>query len=136
MPSKKVASTIWPMKVQVRALSRSGHYYKKNAGLPGVHLPHPSAIAPGVNPSPLHDLIFHGGKTVAQMQYKNYFIGGTASWDASDITSIDAALAAAMRDRQLNNMLTQYFPGSKMSCDVIGALVLGICKPKSLGVAD
>jgi len=136
MPSKKVASTIWPMKVQVRAHSRSGHYYKKNAGLPGVHLPHPSAIAPGVNPSPLHDLIFHGGKTVPQMQYKNYFIGGTASWDASDIATIDAALAAAMRDRQLNNMLVQYFPGSKMSCDVIDSQMLEIPKPKSFGEPD
>ena len=136
MPSKKVASTIWPMKVQVRAHSRSGHYYKKNAGLPGVHLPHPSAIAPGVNPSPLHDLIFHGGKTVPQMQYKNYFIGGTASWDASDIASIDAALAAAMRDRQLNNMAVQYFPGSKMSCDVIDSQILEIPKPKSFGEPD
>jgi len=136
MPSKKVASTIWPMKVQVRAHSRSGHYYKKNAGLPGVHLPHPSAIAPGVNPSPLHDLIFHGGKTVPQMQYKNYFIGGTASWEASDIASIDAALAAAMRDRQLNNMAVQYFPGSKMSCDVIDSQILEIPKPKSFGEPD
>ena len=94
MPTKK--STIWPMKVQVRAHSRSGHYYKKNAGLPGHNLPQPSAIAPGINPAPLHDLIFHGGKTVPQMQYKNYYVGGTASWDASDIASIDTALAAAM----------------------------------------
>jgi len=136
MPSKKVASTIWPMKVQVRGHSRSGPYYKKYAGLPGVHLPHPSAIAPGVNPSPLHDLIFHGGKTVPQMQYKKYFIGGTASWEASDIASIDAALAAAMRDRQLNNMAVQYFPGSKMSCDVIDSQILEIPKPKSFGEPD
>jgi len=127
---------IYPMKVQVRAHSRSGHYYKKNAGLPGNHLPHPSAIAPGVDPSPLHDLIFHGGKTVPQMQYKNFYIGGQAAWDASNIDSIDAALAAAMQDRQLNNMLTQYFPGAKMSCDTMPSQVLEIPKPKSFGEPD
>src|SRR5262245_57042743 len=136
MAGKKVSSVTYPMKVQVRTNSRSGNYYQKNAGLPGVHLPHPSAIAPGVNPAPLHDLIFHGGKTVPQMQYRNYFIGGTASWKASDIASIDAALAAAMRDRRLNNMLSQYFPGTKMSCDVIDSQILEIPKPKSFGEPD
>jgi hypothetical protein len=136
MPGKKIPSTTYPMKVQVRAHSRSGHYYKKNAGLPGVHMPHPTAIAPGVNPSPLHDLIFHGGKTLAQMQYKNFFIGGAASWEASDIASIDTALAAAMRDRQLNNMLVQYFPDSKVTCDVLGSQILEIPKPKSFQEPD
>lgn len=131
MAGKKVSSITYPMKVQVRTNSRSGNYYQKNAGLPGVHLPHPSAIAPGVNPAPLHDLIFHGGKTLPQMQYKNFYVGGAASWKASDIASIDAALAAAMGDRQLNNMLVQYFPGSKMSCDVLGSQILEIPKPKS-----
>lgn len=136
MPGKKIPSTTYPMKVQVRAHSRSGHYYKKNAGLPGAHMPRPSAIAPGVNPSPLHDLIYHGGKTLPQMQYKNFFIGGAASWEASDIVSIDTALAAAMRDRQLNNMLVQYFPDSKMSCDVLGSQVLEIPKPKTFREPD
>lgn len=130
MPGKKVSSTIWPMKVQVRPHSRSEKYYKKNGGLPGVHLPRPTAIAPDVNPDPLHDLIFHGGKTLPQMQYKDFYIGGAASWAASDIASIEASLAAAMRDRQLNNMLSQYFPGSKVSCDVMESQILEIPKPK------
>jgi hypothetical protein len=64
------------------------------------------------------------------MQYKNFYIGGTASWAASDVASIDASLAAAMRDKQLNNMMSQYFPGSKMSCDVIDSQILEIPKPK------
>lgn len=130
MAGRKSTMTIWPMKVQIRPHSKSENYYKKNSGLPGRHMPKPSAIAPGVNPSPLSDLIFHGGKTVAQMQYKNFYLGGTSSWKASDITSIDKALAGAMRDRQLNNMLTQYFPGSKMTCDVLDSQVLEIPKPK------
>lgn|SRR5262249_4411699 len=136
MPRKKAASIIYPMKVQVRGHSRSGHYYKKNAGLPGAPLPHPVAIAPGVNPAPLHDLIFHGGKTIAQMQYKNFYLGGNASWKASDIASIDACLSAALLDKRLNNMLVQYFPGSKVSCDVLGSQVLEIPKPKTFGEPD
>ena len=136
MASKKTASIIYPMKVQVRADSRSGHYYKKKAGLPGYHLPHPSAIAPGVNPAPLHDLIFHGGKTVPQMQYKNFYVGGAASWHGSDVTSIDAALAAAMQDTKLNNMVSQYYPGTKISCDVIASQILEIPKPKAFGEPD
>jgi hypothetical protein len=136
MPKRSLVSGIYPMKVQVRPNSRADAYYKKYGGLPGAGLPRPQAIAPGVNPAPLHDLIFHGGKTVPQMGYKNFFIGGTASWAASDIASIDAALSGAMQDQSLNNMMTQYFPGSKVSCDILGSQILEIPKPKSFGEPD
>jgi len=99
-------------------------------------LPRPRALAPGVNPAPLHDLIFHGGKTVPQMQYKNFFIGGTASWAESDVASIDAALSAAMRARTLNNMISQYFPGSKVSCDVLDSKILEVPKPQTFGEGE
>src|SRR5690242_16704405 len=47
----------------------------------------PDAIAPGIPPDGSADLVFHGGKTVPQMEFQNVFLGGKASWLASDIDS-------------------------------------------------
>jgi hypothetical protein len=33
----------------------------------------PSDIAPGIQPSPGHDLIFHGGKTIANLNFFNFY---------------------------------------------------------------
>ena len=46
----------------------------------------PDAIAPGIPPDTSADLVFHGGKTVPQMEFQNVFLGGQASWLASDST--------------------------------------------------
>src|SRR5207248_1027748 len=36
----------------------------------------PDAIAPGIPPDASADLVFHGGKTVPQMEFQNVFLGG------------------------------------------------------------
>jgi predicted SnoaL-like aldol condensation-catalyzing enzyme len=59
----------------------------------------PDAIAGGIPPDASADLVFHGGKTVPQMEFQNIFLGGQASWLASDIDSIDTAITLAMQDR-------------------------------------
>ena len=68
----------------------------------------PEQIAPGVKPTPAHDLLYHGGKTIPALSFSNFYVGGDA-WQASDIQAIDRALAAAMAEPTLNNVMAQYF---------------------------
>jgi hypothetical protein len=78
----------------------------------------PEAIAPGIPPDPSADLKFHGGKRVPQMVFQNVFLGGRASWLASDIDSINTTITLAMQDRRLNNVVGQFFDvGVKLTCD-------------------
>ena len=70
----------------------------------------PEAIAPGIAPTPAHDLVFHGGRTIPDLAFTNLYVGGDA-WQDSDIQAIDGALSAAMSDAHLNNVMVQYFPG-------------------------
>jgi len=134
MKRKYDYSEVHPMKVQVKPGSYAERYYRGSAGLPGVILP--KAIAPGVTPSPIHDLIFHGGKTVAQMQFVNLYIGGSASWKEEDIASIDKAISAAMTDKQLNNVMVQYFPGQSLSCDFGESKTLAGNRPAVVSQGD
>src|ERR1700751_1733952 len=69
----------------------------------------PDAIAPGIPPDASADLVFHGGKTVPQMEFQNVFLGGKASWLASDIDSINTPITLAMHDRGANNVIEQFF---------------------------
>lgn len=134
MPKQALVSR--PMKVQVKPNSKAEKYYRSARGLPGSALPMPRAIASGIDPSPLHDLIFHGGKVTPNMHYKNFYLGGNGSWVEQDIASIDTSLAAAMGDKNLNNVMTQYFPGAKISCDFHGSEILPGAKPKSFDEPD
>jgi hypothetical protein len=58
---------------------------------------------------PSYDLIYQGGKTLPNLTFTIFYLGGDAAWQASDRTNIDQALAAAMADRDLNNVMGQYF---------------------------
>ena len=53
----------------------------------------------GIDPSPDHNLVDRGGHIIPDLTFTNFFVGGAESWDATDIRSIDRALAAAMSDR-------------------------------------
>jgi hypothetical protein len=68
----------------------------------------PEQIAPGLPPTPAHDLIYHGGKTIPNLTFTNFYVAGD-SWQASDVQNIDWALAAAMTEPTLNNVMAQYF---------------------------
>jgi hypothetical protein len=94
-----------PMNVFVRRASKAEDKYRAMAGVPGLL---PEQIAPGVRPTPAHDLIYHGGNTILQLVYINLYVGGDA-WSADDIANIDKALAAAMTESTLNNVMAQYF---------------------------
>jgi len=97
----------------------------------------PDAIAPGIPPDPSADLVFHGGKTVPQMVFQNVFLGGRASWVASDIDQINTAITLAMQDRKLNNVVVQFFDrGVNLTCDARQLLVLEEAKPAQLDEPD
>jgi hypothetical protein len=97
----------------------------------------PDAIARGIPPDPSADLVFHGGKTVPQMEFQNVFLGGQASWLASDVDSINTAITLAMQDRKLNNVVKQFFDsGVNLTCDPRPLLVLEEAKPDQLDEPD
>jgi hypothetical protein len=130
--SKTSYSMIKPMRIQARQGSPAEKRYYGKSALPGGAWPMPKAIAPGVSPAPLEDLIFHGGHLVPQMEFQNVFLGSETDWPAGNIESIDRAIAIAMRDRRLNNVMVQYFHDATLSCDPRPSFVLGGAKPAQL----
>jgi hypothetical protein len=94
-----------PMNVQVGRGTRAEAKYRRLAGVPD---PVPEQLAPGLAPTPAHDLLHHGGKTIPQLVYTNVYVGG-GTWIASDMQNIDRALSAAMTEPTLNNVIAQYF---------------------------
>jgi hypothetical protein len=96
-----------PMNIIVR---RGSHAEDKYRALGGVHRLEPEEIVPSVAPTPAHDLLYHGGKTIPDLKFTNLYVGAD-DWQQSDIDNIDNALAAAMSDPELNNVMAQYFGG-------------------------
>jgi hypothetical protein len=122
------------MRIQARpgSLVEARHYRYPQRGWV-----QPDAIARGIPPDASADLVFHGGKTVPQMEFQNVFLGGQASWLASDIDSINTAITLAMQDRKLNNVVKQYFDnGVNLICDARPLLVLDEAKPVQLDEPD
>ena len=101
-----------------------------------VSMPISEVIAPGVSPTPAHDLIFHGGHTIADLVFTNFYVGGPAAWKASDIQSIDKALAAAMSDQDLNNVMSQYYPSGNITSIFKPSQTLGGPLPKVFSQGD
>ena len=96
-----------PMNIVLRRGSSAEDKYRSIAGVPDLL---PEQLAPGVPPTPKHDLLYHGGKTIPNLTFTNFYVAGDA-WQASDIQNIDRALAAAMTEPTLNNVMAQYFTG-------------------------
>src|SRR5205823_5759777 len=86
-----------PLNIHVAKGSSAERAFRSVAGLPGQST-QPEAIATGIQPTPAHDLHFHGGKTIANLAFKNLYVGGSSAWQNSDIHSIDNALAGAMSE--------------------------------------
>ena len=126
-----------PMRIQVRQGSEAEQLYYRNSSLPKGGWPKPEVIAPGISPKPLEDLLFHGGKIVPQMEFQNVYLGGEASWQPSDIESIDLAITMAMQDRRLNNVIKQYFVDlPDLTCDPRHSILLAEAKPEALDEPD
>jgi hypothetical protein len=103
--SKETREHRRPMNVYVRRGSRAENAFRKRA-----QSPVPKAIVPGIAPTPEHDLKYQGGKTIQNLRFLNFYVGGDA-WNQGDIANIDKGLSEAMSDQDLNNVMAQYFPG-------------------------
>ncbi len=66
-------------------------------------------IAAGIKPNASYDLYYNGGHTITNLQFTIFYIGGSGKWQNSDQANIDGAIAAAMSDRRMNNVMQQYF---------------------------
>jgi len=124
-----------PMRIQARRGSRAEELYYKHSALPEPW-PMPEAIAHGVSPKPLEDLMFHGGKIVPKMRFQNLYLGGAGDWADSDVKNIDTAITAAMRDPRLNNVMAQYFADTSQECDPIESFLVSDSKPAFLDEPD
>ena len=103
-----------PMRSTVQGGSRAEHLQRESAGLPG-RVPD-SAERVGSAPStPSEDLKYRGGRTIQNLSFVNLYVGGNSAWQKSDIESIDRAISAAMADRNLNNVMRQYFNNAEIT---------------------
>src|ERR1700736_6478734 len=118
-----------PMNVYVRRGSKAERTFRKRSGSPI-----PKAIVPGIAPSPDHDLKYQGGKTIQNLRFMNFYVGGDA-WNSGDIANVDKALAAAMSDPNLNNVMVQYFPGP-ITTNFDGSQTLSGSAPQVISQGD
>ena len=115
-----------PAEDAVRALS----------GEPHRAVTSPNVLAPGIPPSPAHDLIYNGGKTIASLIFTNVYVGGAQAWNGTDMQKIDTALVAAMTDVRLNNVMAQYFRGQTVASSFLPSRVLPGTRPAFMSQGD
>jgi len=84
--------------------------------------PHPAGqpLAPGFTAEHRLDMANHGGKTLASLSFLNVYLG-SGRWSTSDMTNIDRALAGAMSDRSLNDVVQQYFNPQPLATTFLGS---------------
>jgi hypothetical protein len=110
--SRRATKKFRPLNVYVAQGSSAERVFRAQAGIAGVE---PEVRVPGIPATPAHDLQFHGGKTIPDLVFRNFYVGGNGSWKGSDTQSIDQALASAMSDRNLNNVMVQYFAAGQIT---------------------
>lgn len=120
-----------PLRVYLRPGSKADKGFHSR-----ISMPQPAEIAPGLPPSPDHNLIFHGGNTIADLVFTNFYVGGSDAWDAGDIQNIDQALSAAMSDQRLNNVMVQYYQSGQISSTFRGSQVLAGPPPQTVSQGD
>ncbi len=79
-----------------------------------------AVLAPGFDSDSGLDLRYLGGKTIPMLTFRNVYLG---HWDAHERAQLDGAIAAAMDDAHLNNVLAQYFPGRTIGSAFAGSRV-------------
>ncbi len=125
-----------PLNVIVAPGSPAEASARAQVGTPPRPSEFPSVIAPGISPSPDHDLVFNGGKTITDLIFTNLYVGGAQAWQTADIQQIDRALSSAMSDVRLNNVMSQYFPSGSISTTFLPSQILPGTPPAVMSQAD
>src|SRR6266851_311078 len=71
----------------------------------------------------------------ANLTFANFYVAGGA-WQASDMQQIDRALAAAMTDPDLNNVMVQYFGGTPPTSTFTSSQTLAGSPPPHVSQGD
>ncbi|HVH51555.1 MAG TPA: hypothetical protein VM690_05380, partial [Gaiellaceae bacterium] len=95
-----------PLDVVLRPLSEAEASYRS------------VVLAPGFEPEKGLDLRYLGGMKLPALTFTTVYLG---RWDAGEQTKLDGAIAAAMTDPHLNNVLAQYFPGKRVTATFAGS---------------
>ena len=85
-----------------------------------------TVLAPGFEADASLDLHYLGGKTIPQLTFTNVYLG---AWNGNDREHLDQALAAALADPHLNNVLAQYFPDTTIGSTFAGSRTDGARLP-------
>lgn len=88
-----------------------------------------AVLAPGFKPEPGLNLEYLGGKTLPALTFSTIYLG---RWDPGERLQLDVAIAAAMTDAGLNDVLAQYFPESPVSATFAGPRVRSGAVPSRL----
>ena len=67
------------------------------------------ALARGFSPTQDHDLLYFGGRIIVNMTVATFYLGGSRAIPAAERALIDGALASALSDPGLENVMAQYF---------------------------
>ncbi|HET8894944.1 MAG TPA: hypothetical protein VFM96_12695 [Gaiellaceae bacterium] len=95
-----------PLDVVLRPLSEAEASYRS------------AVLAPGFVSDKGLDLRYLGGMTLPALTFTTVYLG---RWDTVERTRLDGAIAAAMTDPHLNNVLAQYFPGKRVTATFAGS---------------
>jgi hypothetical protein len=120
-----------PMRVTLAHGSKAEKGFRRRATIP-----EPEVLAPGLHPTPAHNLLFHGGNLLPDLEFFNFFVGGAAAWQQADIQAIDQGLEKAMTDQHLNNVMSQYFRGGRITTVFKGSRILAGPKPAVVTQGD
>jgi hypothetical protein len=130
-PKKASHRPVRPLRVFVGHKTKAEVGFRKRSSMPDR-----SVIAPGLPETPDHDLIYNGGYIIQDLVFTNFYVGGTAAWQASDMQSIDQALAAALSDPGLNNVMSQYYSSGKITSTFQPSQVLAGPPPQTVSQGD
>ncbi|MBC8123015.1 MAG: PPC domain-containing protein [Gemmatimonadaceae bacterium] len=125
-----------PMRIQVMPGSEAEHHYYRAAARHSDESIERDALAPGVTVSLQDDLVFRGGKILPKMGFQNVYLGRSSDFAPGDVESIDDAITRLMRDKQLKNIIQQYFPGDTLSYDMAESVILDEARPNEMSEPD
>ena len=103
--------TPWPLPPRNRS---SAVAIDRLADLPR-NVPDGADRVSGAPSTPSEDLKYRGGRTIRHLSFVNLYVGGNSAWQKRDIESIDRAITAAMADKNLNNVMRQYFNNEEIT---------------------